>query len=701
VGRKATLLLLGAMIACLGVFAFSSQAKAAPVSMELESGKLNLGFAFQNADILPAPSSLQTSPPPAPATPLPDLWDARETTTTVNPASALPAGCLTPARLNLTVNPPTPVGPNNEAPCNPNPAAATVTGDLTGSTVTIPGSPDTGLGAVPGANPSTSWGMPSGFRFPIMVVANPLDGSPVPVSIASTGDLTGTFNSSTGALSLSGPIEARVLTGLASNPLGSYCALPLTGLTLSTEDNADFDGAPFVNGFGGGGTLTGTYNITDDATSVGGADCGTVNSVSKGLGSIQVTSSSDGPVSMNLDYGKLNLGFAFQGADILPAPSSLQTSPPPAPATPLPDLWDARDTTDISNPNAALPAGCLTPALLDITTNPPTPVGPNPEAPCNPNPAEATVSGALAGTTLTVNSSPDNGVSNKYGLPSGFRFPVMVVANPLDGSPVPVSIAATGDLTGSYDVGTGDISLSGPIEARVLTGLATNPLGSYCALPLTGLTLSTTGNADFGAVPFTSGFGGPGALTGTYNITDDATSVGGADCGTVNSVSKGQGSIWVSNSIAEPPVCPENTQGSPPNCEPIPCPEFQTGNVPDCQPIPCPAGFRGNQPNCVRLKARISRVTISGPSRGRVGQVKVFKVRVTNNGNAQATGVRLVTTGRGVRVNSPIRVINPGKTRLVRLRVRLRFPGKLVLRASVRTNNAGSRGARKVVRIRR
>ncbi len=38
-GRRATMLLLGAMIACLGVFAFStSQAKAAPFSMDLDNG---------------------------------------------------------------------------------------------------------------------------------------------------------------------------------------------------------------------------------------------------------------------------------------------------------------------------------------------------------------------------------------------------------------------------------------------------------------------------------------------------------------------------------------------------------------------------------------------------------------------------------------------------------------------------------------
>ncbi len=96
-GRKAKMLILGAMVACLGVFAFAGPAKAAPASMDLTNGQLNLGFAFKGAEILPAPAAIPGDPP----TPLPDLWDARDTVDTVNPASALPAGCLTPALLNL------------------------------------------------------------------------------------------------------------------------------------------------------------------------------------------------------------------------------------------------------------------------------------------------------------------------------------------------------------------------------------------------------------------------------------------------------------------------------------------------------------------------------------------------------------------------------------------------------------------------
>ncbi|MEX1219258.1 MAG: hypothetical protein WEB05_02600 [Solirubrobacterales bacterium] len=397
------------------------------------------------------------------------------------------------------------------------------------------------------------------------------------------------------------------------------------------------------------------------------------------------------PVSMDLTNGQLNLGFAFRGAEVLPAPATIG-------ATNLPNLWNARDTVNAQNPFSALPVGCLTPGLLDITVSPPTPVGSNPLPACTGNPAAATVAGELVGNAVTITGSPQptaNGGLGPvpqptatpvgWGLPNGFRFPIMVVPNPLDNSPVPISIATTGDLTGTFDSVSGALSLAGPIEARVLTGLSSNPLGSYCALPLTGLTLSTTSNDDFPGVPFNSadGFAGEGALTGTYNITADATSYAGADCGTVNSVSKGSGSIWVSNGIDEPPVCPDNTTGIPPACE----------------PIPCPAGFTGNEPDCVQLAARIGTVAVSGPARVKKGASASYRVTIRNTGNTAATGVRLVASGRGIRLNSPIGTIAAGGTRTETLRVRPRVIGTVKATFRVSSANAGSRSAMKTIKV--
>ena len=366
------------------------------------------------------------------------------------------------------------------------------------------------------------------------------------------------------------------------------------------------------------------------------------------------------PVSMNLNHGKLNLGFAFQGANILPAPSALPTVPTP---TNLPDLWVARQQT------VPAPGACLGNVG-----------GPGPGGSCGLNPAFATVDGDLVGTALTITST-----AGTPGAPSGFRFPIMVVANPLDGSPVPVSIAATGNVTGTYDAGTGALSMSGPIEARVLTGLASNPLGSYCALPLTGLTLSTTSNDDFPGVPFTAGFSGTGALTGTYNIVNDSTSVGGADCGTVNTVSKGLGSVWVSTDIATPPVCPEDTTGIPPNC------------VPD----DCPAGQIGTPPNCTNPVALIGKVTVSGPSKAKRGKATAYKVKIPSTGTGDAAGVKLKVSGKGVSFNSTVGTIAKQTTRTVTVKLKFKKPGKIKVTFRVTSSNAGSKTVKKTVTVRK
>jgi hypothetical protein len=274
---------------------------------------------------------------------------------------------------------------------------------------------------------------------------------------------------------------------------------------------------------------------------------------------------------------------------------------------------------------------------------------------------------------------------------SGLRFPIMILTSPIDGSPVPVTIAATGELTGTFDSATGALSFTGAtgpeagtIEAQVLTGLQTNPLGSYCRVPLTGLTLSTTSNQDYPGVLFDAGLSGAGALTGTYNITSGAISVGGANCAQVSTVAAGAGSLWVSQNIAEPPTCPENTTGVPPNCVPDPCPPGTVGP---------------NEPDCVPAVARISKVAVSGPSKAKRGKSTKFTVRITNNGNIAATQVRLRVSGRGIRENTPVGQIAAGTTRTVNLRVRFQRTGKVKGTFQVQSNNAGQRKVTRTVRV--
>jgi hypothetical protein len=130
------------------------------------------------------------------------------------------------------------------------------------------------------------------------------------------------------------------------------------------------------------------------------------------------------------------------------------------------------------------------------------------------------------------------------------------------------------------------------------------------------------------------------------------------------------------------------------------CPEFTTGTPPNCQPIPCPSGFIGNEPVCVSAKARISKLTVTGPATLRKGKAATYKARITNSGNIRATGVRLVASGRGIRLNAPVGTINAGVTRTVNLRIRPSRTGRIKATFKVVSSNAGSKTVRKTVRVR-
>ena len=100
-------------------------------------------------------------------------------------------------------------------------------------------------------------------------------------------------------------------------------------------------------------------------------------------------------------------------------------------------------------------------------------------------------------------------------------------------------------------------------------------------------------------------------------------------------------------------------------------------------------------------RARIGRVTVTGPAKVKKGRPATYRARITNSGDAQARGVRLVVTGRGIRINAPVGRINAGATRTVNLRLRPRVIGKVKATFKVVSNNAGSRTVRKAITVRK
>jgi hypothetical protein len=98
--------------------------------------------------------------------------------------------------------------------------------------------------------------------------------------------------------------------------------------------------------------------------------------------------------------------------------------------------------------------------------------------------------------------------------------------------------------------------------------------------------------------------------------------------------------------------------------------------------------------------ASFSRVGVSGPAKVKKGRTYAYKVTIQNSGNAQATGVRLLVLGRGIRFSAPIGRINGGVTRTVKPRLRPMRPGRGAVTFRVVSENAGSKTVKKTITVR-
>ena len=557
VGKRLGVLLLGLAIALAGTLAFAgSQAKAVEKTITFDNGKVNLGFAFQNRDILPAPQAIPG--------------------TVSNPS-------FNPNQPVSAENSPTTVSPTGTPLFDIN--------ALNPATFTQPGSPLTQP-----VNSFTPIGCGSAVTFGIYFAVR-AGQTPSPSSI------------------IWNPAEG--------NPFGKLLGQPLA--------NAGLPGAaPY-------------YRVL--------------------------------PAGAILAPGSPDVTFANPFAAVPGQPANITlTAPYPATNT----LWQpyAASGGNVTNPASIFPQGLG--GTTPFTGTAGLRAEANPLGYC-PNPANG---------TATVDETAEGGIT---GTSEDFEMPVMIVPNPLDQSPVPITLEAPEGLTGEIDSATGEVRIDGPMQVRVLTGLASNPLGSYCALDLpgrepggfnpsqpipdNGFALTTTyalpTAQGYAGTPFTTGLEGDGALVGTWNTTEDATSVGGANCATVNSVSKGFGGIWLSSGVDEP------------------------AEFPTCADL----GKVGTFADCADPVAQIGKVTVTGPGKAKRGKTATWKVQIPNTGNIAATGVRTSVSGRGVKVNTPVATIAPGTTRTETIRAKLNRVGKFTLTVKVTSANAGSKTVKRTVTV--
>jgi hypothetical protein len=105
--------------------------------------------------------------------------------------------------------------------------------------------------------------------------------------------------------------------------------------------------------------------------------------------------------------------------------------------------------------------------------------------------------------------------------------------------------------------------------------------------------------------------------------------------------------------------------------------------------------------DCVGVsgKAKISKVSVSGPSKVLKGNKATYKVEIKNSGGAKAKGVRLKVTGKGVSFNTSVGKIGAKKTKTVKVKAKFTKRGKVKAKFKVTSNNAGGKTAKKTIKV--
>jgi hypothetical protein len=100
-------------------------------------------------------------------------------------------------------------------------------------------------------------------------------------------------------------------------------------------------------------------------------------------------------------------------------------------------------------------------------------------------------------------------------------------------------------------------------------------------------------------------------------------------------------------------------------------------------------------------KAKIGKVSVKGPSKVRKGKKATYRVKVSNSGNIDATGVKLKVKGKGVRLKTSVGKVAAGKTRTVKLKLKPKKPGKVKLTFKVTSSNAGGKSTKKKITVKK
>jgi hypothetical protein len=100
-------------------------------------------------------------------------------------------------------------------------------------------------------------------------------------------------------------------------------------------------------------------------------------------------------------------------------------------------------------------------------------------------------------------------------------------------------------------------------------------------------------------------------------------------------------------------------------------------------------------------KALLSGLVVTGPAKVSKGKLATYKVAITNTGNAEATGVGIRASGRGVSFSSSVGRIAAGRTTTVNVRLKPRITGRINVSFKVTSSNAGSKTVSRTITVRK
>jgi hypothetical protein len=119
----------------------------------------------------------------------------------------------------------------------------------------------------------------------------------------------------------------------------------------------------------------------------------------------------------------------------------------------------------------------------------------------------------------------------------------------------------------------------------------------------------------------------------------------------------------------------------------------------DSPPSPPPPD--STPPDTTNPKAKISKVSVKGPAKPKKGKKATYKVKVSNPGNIDAAGAKLQVKGKGVKAKKSVGKISAGKAKTVKLKLKLKKPGKVKLTFKVTSENAGGKSVKKTVKVKK